>query len=99
MDDRRLDRLGEIGRIRARPRGHRVGGETDLVVDDEVDDPARRVALQIAELQRLRHHTLRRERGVAVDQQSHHLAALLVAPLILARAHLADDHRVDGLQV
>ena len=46
-----------------------VGREADLVVCDDVDGAAGRVALQRLEVERLGHHALAGERGVAVEQQ------------------------------
>src|SRR3546814_13641307 len=37
VQDRRLNALGDVGRIGRRARELRAGRETDLVVDDEVD--------------------------------------------------------------
>ncbi len=45
-----------------------VGGEADLVVDDQVDGAAGRVPGQCGQVQRLRHHSLSGERGIAVNQ-------------------------------
>ena len=36
VEDRRLHALGDVRRVRRRARELRAGGETDLVVDDEV---------------------------------------------------------------
>ena len=44
VENRRLDHLGDIGRIRRRPRVARIGGEADLIVDDEVHRAAGAVA-------------------------------------------------------
>ena len=46
VEDRRLDHLGDVGRIRRRARVARIGGEADLVVDDEMHRAAGAVALQ-----------------------------------------------------
>jgi hypothetical protein len=43
------------------------GGEADLVVDDQVDGAADPVALDVAQVERLGHHALAGEGGVAVD--------------------------------
>ena len=44
VQDRRLDALGDVGRVRRRARELRAGGEADLVVDDEVEAAAGVVA-------------------------------------------------------
>ena len=46
-------------------------GEADLVVDDDVERAAGRVAGELAEVERLLHDPFAGERGVAVDQQRH----------------------------
>ncbi len=45
VEDRRLDHLGDVGRIGRGARIARIGGEADLVVDDEMDRAAGAVAL------------------------------------------------------
>ena len=77
----------------------RTGGETDLVVDDEVNGSADAVALQLGEAEGLGGEPLPGDRRVAVDQDPHHLAARGVAALRLLRSHFAEDNRIDGLQV
>jgi len=56
-------------------------------------------AARARQVQRLHHHALRRERGVAVQENGHHLVAGLVVAPALARPHRALDHRVHDLQV
>ena len=46
VEDRRLDHLGHIGRVRRRAREARIGGETDLVVDDEMHGAGNPVTAQ-----------------------------------------------------
>ena len=47
VQDQRFDHLGDVGRIGRRARIARIGGEADLVVDDEVQRAAGLVALEI----------------------------------------------------
>src|SRR3546814_7710022 len=49
VQDRRLNALGDVGRIGRRARELRAGRETDLVVDDEVDAAAGIVAADARE--------------------------------------------------
>ena len=81
----------------------RVGGEADLVVDDQMDHPARRVSRQPGEVDGLRHHTLGSEGGIAVDKEGHHrgrvLPVILPGTRELARPGQPRHHRVDELQV
>ena len=73
VEDRRLDQLGDVGRVRRRARVARIGGEADLVVDDEMQRAAGAVAAQAREAEALGDHALAGEGRVAVDQQRHHL--------------------------
>ena len=79
-----------------------IGGEADLVVDDDVDRAAGAVARELATDQRLGHQALAGEGGVAVDQDRQHLVAArsvaACAACCLART-LPEHDRVDGLQV
>ncbi len=99
VEDRCLDDLGDVGRIRRRPRELRAGGEADLVVDDVVDRPAGVVPGQAREAEAFGDDALPRERGVAVHQDRENLAVLVVAAHRLDRADLAEDDRVDRLEV
>ena len=99
MKDRGLDDLGHVGAVRSRACVDRIGGEADLIVDDEMDRSADAVALELRQIERLRNQTLARKGGVAMQQQGHHLGAVAVAMLHLLGAHLADDDRIDRFQV
>ncbi len=97
VEHRALEALGHVRRIGAGTRILRAGGEADLVVDDEMDRAAGGVALELRQEQRLRHHALAGEGGIAVQQDGHDLLAGMVAALGLLGPHLADHHRVDDL--
>ena len=79
VEDRRLDHLGDVGGIRRRARIARIGGEADLIVDDEMQRAAGAVTAQPRKPEALRDHALPGERGVAVDQERHHADAVLAA--------------------
>ncbi len=102
VEDRRADHLGDVGAVLAGPGVVRRGGEPDLVVDDDVDGAADPVAGQHRHVQRLGHHALAGERGVAVQHHRHHREAGFGGALVeqvLAGADQPFQHRVDGLQV
>ena len=101
VEDRRLHHLGHVRAVGRGARVARVGGEADLVVDDEVDRAAGAVTLEAGEAEALRHHALAGEGRIAVDEQRQHRRALarLAAVLVLLGAHLAQHHRIDDLQV
>ena len=100
VEDRRLDHLRDIGRIAGGAGLAGEGGKADLVVDHDVDGAARRVALELGEVEGLGDQTLAGKGGVAVDQQRQHLGprrGVVTPPLLGAGAAL--DHRVDGLEM
>ena len=60
------------------------------------------ITAQQCQVQRLGHHTLPGERGVAVQHQRHHGEAVIAGPLVqqvLLGADQTLEHGVDGLQV
>ena len=99
VEDRRLDHLGDVGRVGGRAAGVRSGREADQVVDDDVHRSAGAVAGQLAEVEGLGHDALAGERRVAVQQHGQDLVLGLVAEQILLRARHALDDRIDGLEV
>ena len=100
MEDRRLDQLGDVGRIGRGTRIARIGGKADLVVDDEMQRAAGPVAAQAREAEAFGHHALSGESGVAVDQERQRLRALDdVVELILLGADLAENDRIDDLEM
>ena len=80
VEDRRLDALGDVRRIGRGTRELRAGGETDLVVDDEVDRAAGGVARKAGEAEAFPNHALAGEGRVAVEQDRQHGIALLDRP-------------------
>ena len=101
VEDRCLDHLGHVRRIGRGAREARIGGEADLVVDDEVNRPAGAVAAQARETEAFGNDALARERRIAMDQQRHHGRAVIrrAAVLILLGANLAEHHRIDDLEM
>ena len=101
VENRRLDHLGDVGRIRRRARIARIGGEADLIVDDEMHRAAGAVAAQAGQAETFRDHALPGERRIAVNQQRHHHGAIFRrgAELILLGAHLAEHHRIDDFEM
>ncbi|MHC2277016.1 hypothetical protein ACVME8_003627 [Bradyrhizobium diazoefficiens] len=101
MEDRRVDHLRHIRRIGRGTRVTRIGGEADLVVDDEVHGAAGAVALQVRQTEAFRDHALAGERGVAVHQQRHDGDAHIrrIAVLVLLGADLAEHDGIDDLEM
>ena len=90
VEDRRLDHLGDVGGVEARARRLGRGGEADLVVDDHVDRAADAVALDVAHVERLGHHALAGERGVAVHEDRQDRERLGIVDGVLLGAGHAD---------
>ena len=101
MEDRRVDHLRHVGRIGRGARIARIGGEADLVVDDEVQRTAGAVALQVRQREAFRHHALAGERRVAMHQHRQHRNAHVrrIAVLVLLGAHLAEHHGIDDFEM
>ena len=103
VDDRDVEALGEVARIARRAALLRIGGEADLVVRDDVQRAAGRVAVEVREVERLGHDPLARERGVAVDQDRKRDGRVVdpaaARPVGLLRPRPALDDRVDSLEV
>ena len=101
VEDQRLDHLGDVGRIGRGARIARIGGEADLVVDDEMQRAAGAVALQARQPEAFRHHALAGESRIAVHQQRQHHGAVFRrrVVLVLLGARLAERHRIDDFQM
>ena len=68
VHDRHVESLGQVARVAGRAALGRIGRVADLVVRDQVERAARRVALQRLQVQRLGDDALPRERRIAVNQ-------------------------------
>ena len=101
VKNRRLDHLGDVGRIRRGARIARIGGKPDLVIDDEMQRAAGAVAAQSGKPETLGDDALAGERGVAVNEKRHHHGAVFRrgAELILLGAHFAEHHRIDDFEM
>ena len=103
MHDRCIEALREIARVVGGAPLARVCGETDLIVEDDVDRAAGRVSPQPREVEGLCHDPLAGERGVAVEQHGEsHVDVVLnngavTTGLVGARAPL--DHRIHRLEM
>ena len=103
MNDRQVEAFRDIRGIAGRSSFLGVGGETELVVGDDVQGAARRVALQLCEIEDFRDDALRRKGRVAVDQDRHRARAVEMrlrafAPRLLGAGPSFDD-RIDRLEV
>lgn len=94
-----VDGFGDIGTVRGRATEARISGETDLVVDDNVDSTASAVGRQIMEAHGFVDNTLTSKGSVTVHQDSHRVLALGVLAVELEGASLTQDNGVDSFQV
>ncbi len=103
VDDGNVEALGEVARVARRPAFPWVGREPDLVVGDQVQGAARRVALQAGEVERFGHDSLAGERRVAVDEDRQRDRGVVEpcssGAIGLIGARPPHDDGVDGLQV
>jgi hypothetical protein len=103
VDDGNVEALREIARIARRAALGGIGREADLVVGDDVEGAARRVALDRVQVERLRDHSLAREGRVAVDQDRQRdrgvVDARAVRAIGLLRAREALHDGIDRLEV
>ena len=102
VKDRDLVDLGHVGRVHGGAPLRRRRRESDLVVDDDVDRPARPVARQLGEIEDLGHHPLPGERRVPVEEHRQDGfpggGAVAGLALLLGADHAFHDG-VDGLEV
>ncbi len=103
VDDRRVEPLGQVARVVGRAAVGRLGGKADLVVGDQVQRAAGAVAGQARHVEGLRHHPLRGEGRITVDQDRD--GPIRVdrragrGAVRLLGAGVPFDHRVDRLEV
>ena len=76
-----------------------AGGESDLVVDDDVDGALGGITTRLGHVEGFHHHPLPGKRRVAMDQHRYHLRAVLVLAPLLAGSGRPLHHRIDDLQV
>ena len=99
VEDGDLDHLGDVGAVEGRACLGGSRGEADLVVHHDVHGAARRVAIQVAEVERLGHDALSRERGVSVQKDGDDAAPIGVPSAYLLGSRAALDDGVHGLEM
>ena len=100
VEDGGVDGLGNIGTVGGGTSETGVGGETNLVVDDEVDRAASGEGGQRVETKTLVDDTLGSKCSVTVQEHAHGGAVgLLIVVVVLDGAGLAQDDGVLGLQM
>ncbi len=95
----RVHDFGHVGAVNTGSRVLKVGRETNLVVDDEVDRAARVVAGEARHLRHFVHNALARHGGVAVDQHGQYSVVVAVVHPVSPGADEAFHHRVYCFEV
>lgn len=96
----RVNGLGDIRAVGGGTSKTRVSGETNLVVDDEVNGTTGREGREGVEAKAFVDDTLGGESGITVEQDAHGgPVSLLVIVVVLDSTGLAQDDRVLSLQV
>ncbi len=72
VNDRHLEALREIARVMSRSSVHRISGESDLIVRDDVKRAADAISSQPRHVERLRDDSLTRKCSVTVNHHRHH---------------------------
>ena len=103
VDDRDIKALGEIAGVVGRAGFPRLSGETDLVIQNQMNRAAGCVALQPRQVERLGDDALSRERRVAVQQDGQRgvpvVLRLRSLPIGLIGARPPFDDRIDRLEM
>ncbi len=104
VHDRNLEAAREAARVERAGRVRRIGREPDLIVRDDVDRAAGRVAVEPVKIQRLGHDALAGERRVAVDEDRQHRIRIEgrrpgLGRIGARRARHALEHGIDRLEM
>src|SRR5213595_1326075 len=103
MDDRHVEALRHVSRVGGRAGVLGIGGESHLVVLDDVNRAAGRVSLQGAKVERLGDDSLSGEGGIAVQEHGYRALGLVLDPRALEvgldEAGRSLYHRVDELEM
>lgn len=100
VEDGGVDGLGDIRAVGSGAGEAGVGGETDLVVDDQVDGATSREGGERVEAQALVDDTLASDGGITVEEDTHGaLVVVLVVIVVLDGANLAEDDGVLSLEM
>ena len=101
VEDWRLNRLGDVGRINSRARLRWRCGEANLIVDHDVNGSTGAVAAKLRHVQNLGNNTLTCESRVTVNQDRQHRIGSVVdaANAVELRAHDSLENRVYGFEV
>lgn len=100
VEDGSVDGFGDVGAVRSGSRESRVGGESNLVVDDDVDGSSGSVVGERVHSHRLVDDSLSSEGGVSVKEDSHGgVVGRLVSLEVLDSSGLSEDDGVLALEM
>mmetsp|Transcript_20594 Transcript_20594/g.40459 ORF Transcript_20594/g.40459 Transcript_20594/m.40459 type:complete len:537 (+) Transcript_20594:1324-2934(+) len=99
VEDRTVESTTEVSAVASGAALTRISGETDLVVNNDVNAATSLVVRESAHVHGLVYDTLATESGITVDKHRHGAVALLVVVVVLLGAGLTDDDRVNSLKV
>ena len=68
MDDWSIDNFGDIGAVAAGASLRRVGGETNLVINNDVKGTTGSIAWKLGEIKYLGNDALPRNSGISMDK-------------------------------
>mmetsp|Transcript_39817 Transcript_39817/g.62933 ORF Transcript_39817/g.62933 Transcript_39817/m.62933 type:complete len:479 (-) Transcript_39817:382-1818(-) len=99
VDNRGIHVLCHISGVRGRASISRVSGETNLVVDNNVDTSSSCVFRQIIQVKRLINNTLSSKSSITVHQQGANMLSCVITTGILPGTSTSTNNRVDGLKM
>ena len=99
VEDRNRLTAGKLGREARGVLFTRAGGESEQVVDDDVNGAADGVACEIRVVDGLGQNTLACEGGVAVNEERQEFLCSIGASAVVLGARAAHGHRIDGFKM
>jgi hypothetical protein len=100
VEDGGVDGLGDIGTVGGGSGETRIGGKTNLVVDDQVNGATSREGRERVEAKALVDDTLGSKGSVTVEEDTHGSAvSLLIVVVVLDSTGLAQDDGVLGFEM
>ena len=101
MENRRANRLSNFGTVLAGSSLSWSGCETNLIVDNNVDNAAYFVVFKVLELQAFKHDTLPSERRITMNNYGYNLCTGFITSTqeVLLSSDTAHDDWVNSLQV
>ena len=99
VEDRGLDRLGKICTVDTGARFAGVGGETDLVVHNDVDGATYLVAGKVNHLHGLINDTLASKGSITVNNEGNYSLSIMVTKEVLLSTSTSKNDGIDGLKM